>query len=96
MERTKGLNDSLAVFLVSIPYNCQRNKAKGERARGVYDSLAQQVLNRVFVHLQCIHKVLRVPPHPQRVALPCITMGGLQITCIPQITYLFFNFYEGP
>ena len=42
-------------------------------------SLAHEVLHRVLVHLQSVHKVLRIPPHPQSVALPAVPMTWLQV-----------------
>ena len=41
--------------------------------------LPQEVLHRVLVHLQRIHKVLRIAPHAQRVAAPRLATGRLQI-----------------
>ena len=41
--------------------------------------LPHKVLHRVLVHLQRVHKVLRVAPHAQRVAAPRIAARRLQI-----------------
>ena len=41
----------------------------------------QQVLDRRLVHLQRVHKVLRVPPYTQLVALPKLAGARLKIAC---------------
>lgn len=43
--------------------------------------LAEQVLDRVGVKLQGVHKVLGIAAHSQRVAPPGLASCRLQVTC---------------
>jgi len=51
----------------------------GAGARARLRVLAQEVLHGVLVHLQRVHKVLRVAAHAQRVAAARLPVRGLQV-----------------
>ena len=54
---------------------------RGRPVCGHLGVLVQEIFHRAFIHLQGIHKVLRIARNPQRVAAAELTLRGLQLAC---------------